>query len=113
MVALTKTERRIYRALQERPRSADDLRNEAWWDHPNGGPEHEKTIYVHISNMRKRLNRYGLTVECYEEDDWARDERRRRKGPVGERGTYLYRIKNFPGNLPAWKEFDPEGIYPA
>jgi hypothetical protein len=113
MVALTKTERRIYRALQERPRSADELRNEAWWDHPNGGPEHEKTIYVHISNLRKRLNRYGLTVECEEGDDGLRDQRTRRKGWVGERCPALYRIKYFPGNSPAWKEFDTDAVYVA
>jgi hypothetical protein len=97
MVALTKTERRIYRALQERPRSADELRDAAWWDHPQGRPECEKTIYVHISNLRKRLNRYGLTVERGGADDW----------------TLRYRIKYFPGNLPAWKEFDPDAVWVA
>jgi hypothetical protein len=91
MVALTKTERRIYRALQERPRSAAQLR-EIVWGGRQAGCYH--TIYVHIANLNRRLI---TSNEIVRPDD---DERR-------------YRIVKTPRNLPAWKEINPDAVWVA
>jgi hypothetical protein len=94
MVALTKTERRIYRALQERPRSAAELREIVWAHDPNGGPECRHTIYVHISNLNRRLVVENEIVRTC--DDESR-----------------YKIAKTPRNLPAWKELNPDAVWVA
>jgi hypothetical protein len=96
MVALTKTERRIYRALQERPRSADELREIVWAHDASGGPECRHTIYVHICNLNRRLVVENEIVRPSDDDD----ERR-------------YRIVQTPRNLPAWKELNPDAVWVA
>jgi hypothetical protein len=91
MVALTKTERRIYRALQERPRSAAQLREIVW---ANGGPCRH-TIYVHIGNLNKRLVVSDEVVQrVVAEPDL----------------DSVYKLVKTPRNLPAHK-LDQEGIY--
>jgi DNA-binding response OmpR family regulator len=92
MVALTKTERRIYRALQERPRSADELREIVWAHDPNGGPECRHTIYVHIRNLNRRLIASDEIVRPCE------DERR-------------YKIVKTPRNLAVWRELNPDAVW--
>jgi hypothetical protein len=94
MVALTKTERRIYRALQERGRTAEELRQIVWAHDPNGGPECRHTIYVHIANLNKRLAGVNELVRY-------------------DQGEGHYKIVKTPRNLPAHKQIDSAGIYPA
>jgi hypothetical protein len=90
MVALTRTERRIYRALQERPRSAAELR-EIVWPHELRSVH---TIYQHIRNLNRRLIPADEIVrQC---DD----------------GRH-YRIVKTPRNLPTWKELNPDAVYVA
>ena len=56
---------RIYDAVQRCPDiSAEELRCVVWADDPNGGPEFENVVSVHIKHMRPTLEREGVTISC-------------------------------------------------
>jgi hypothetical protein len=93
MVALTKTERRIYFALSQRPCTAEELREIVWAHDPNGGPESRNAIFVHLGNLNKRLAAVDQLVRIEREDS-------------------RYRLTETPRNLPAHK-LDSDGLYPG
>lgn len=55
---------RIYDALLERPRSAEELRQIVGSYHPRpDNPVTDWTIYVHVHQLRRLIARKGLTVK--------------------------------------------------
>ena len=60
---LPKTKARILEAVQRHPDiTAEELRCLVWADDPNGGPEDRKVLHVHVSQLNRLLEPYGICV---------------------------------------------------
>jgi hypothetical protein len=64
-LVLPRVKRRILEAVQRCPGiSAEGLRNSVWSDDPNGGPECRHGIHVHIHQLNRRLEPFGIAVRA-------------------------------------------------
>ena len=61
-LALSRIQQRLYDALRRGPRTADELRAVAWFDDPDGGPAHWKTIYGHVYLLNQKLKVKGVVA---------------------------------------------------
>lgn len=107
-LALTKTERRIYLAVQKRPRTAEQLRNAVWFDRPDGGPESRHAIYTHVYHLNRRLRACGERVVM----EYPGSEYRlvKREGEPVVVSANLHRHAR---GKATHKSLDSWGIYPA
>jgi DNA-binding response OmpR family regulator len=58
--------RRLYQFLLDHPEGVTRRQSmdAVWADDPNGGPEFENVISVHVHRMRPTLEREGVTITC-------------------------------------------------
>jgi hypothetical protein len=59
---LSPIQTRLYDALRNRPRTADELRDIAWSDDPDGGAVSWKCIYRHIFVLNQKLKAHGMVA---------------------------------------------------
>jgi hypothetical protein len=57
---------RIYEFIATHPQGVTrrQIMGAVWADDPNGGPEFENVVSVHIKHMRPTLEREGVTISC-------------------------------------------------
>lgn len=59
---MTPTEQLIFDAVQERPRRREELWQLIWGDDPDGGPLTPNALWMHISNLNKKLAPHAQAV---------------------------------------------------
>jgi len=57
---------RIYEFIATHPQGVTrrQIMDAVWANDPNGGPEFENVVSVHIKHMRPALEREGVTISC-------------------------------------------------
>ena len=57
---------RIYEFIATHPQGVTrrQIMDAVWADDPNGGPEFENVVSVHVAAMRPTLEREGVTISC-------------------------------------------------